>query len=313
MKISDLAVEFMGTKQLENPVEERTVDQFKVTTVEESDLQISSQTNRYTSIAHPDLSVDLIEDFTALETIIQDEVVKLLPTPLGKGCLIGLGNLWMTPDALGPRVIQKLQQQYLFLQQETAFLLQPGVSIQSGMETKDYIYSIVQQMKPDYVIAIDSLKATSQSRLCRLLQITNAGIKPGSGMQSDRQQLNEATLGIPVIAIGVPTVISSLDVTWQQLEYALQHFMNRLEVKTSKNPLASVSFWQAETKDLSPLESIFGQWAVMNAEERQQFIHENAGHFNTIVTETNIHEWIERWSEAITHALMKVLTPTLST
>lgn len=310
MKWTDLAVEWTESQQVDSDTKKRTEGIF---TVFQNHLShTEGHRHQYTTISGPDLAPDNKSDLDLLGQIVEQELKMYLQPSGKKVCIVGLGNEWMTADALGPRVIQKLQQNYLFLEQELAYLLQPGVTLQSGMETHTYIASLVKEVKPDHVILIDALKATSQARLCRLIQMTDAGIQPGSGLHTSRKELVEETIGVPTLAIGVPTVISSLDVTYEQMDYALQHFLNRVEVNQSSNPLASLSFWQAERKDLSTLEPIFGQWVAMTDLERRQFIYENAGQFQTVVTMTSIYEWIERWSEIIANALVNVLTPTPS-
>jgi len=304
MRPSDLELEIVEATTASHPIMQEKHGEIQVSTFAKKN---KDQMDQFVSIEHADL---VVEDLTAFEELaghITSELKKMLTISKGKICIVGLGNHWMTADALGPRIIQKLQQQYTFLQQERVILLQPGVSLQSGMETTHYVKAIVESMKPSVVLAFDSLRAATQSRLCRFVQMTNAGIQPGSGILSKRQELHFRTLGVPVIAIGVPTVVSTLDVTHQQLDYALQHFLNRLEAKGTKNPLASVAYWQAEDKDLSSLAHVFGEWARMSTEERKQFIFENAGHTDRIVTPTNIHEWIERWSDLFVSVLLDVL------
>lgn len=276
-------------------------------------IQVTSFTNEhnhsFVSIESLDLAVEDVEGLKKIQDFATIQLQETFPFPPGKVCIVGLGNQWMTADALGPRVVQKLQQQYVFLQQEKVFLMQPGVRLQSGMETAELIESVIRDMQPAALLVIDALRASNQNRMCRFLQLSSGGIQPGSGLHYGNKELTEATLGIPVYSIGVPTVISTLDVTHQQMEYALQHFLNRVEHSKSSNPLASVAYWQAEEKELSSLSSLFGTWVELTKEERKQFIHENAGLMDRIVTATNIHEWIETWSDLLVHVIMDVLTP----
>ena len=127
---------------------------------------------------------------------------------------IGLGNGEVTPDALGPLVIKNLFiTRHLTGWKEieecpAVAALSPGVMAQTGMETGEIVEGIVKKIHPDALVVIDALAAKSSERLNRTIQISNTGIAPGSGVGNHRNEITEKTMGIPVIAIGVPTVIS---------------------------------------------------------------------------------------------------------
>ena len=129
--------------------------------------------------------------------------------------VVGLGNRDVTPDALGPMAVSNLEvNRHLFMVEEgksakgmSAMI--PGVMAQSGMESAEMVSGIVSQIRPDVVIAIDALAARSTKRLNTTIQIADTGIHPGSGVGNHRKGLNRETLGIPVIAIGIPTVIDA--------------------------------------------------------------------------------------------------------
>lgn len=127
---------------------------------------------------------------------------------------IGLGNGEVTPDALGPLVIKNLfvtRHMTGWKEMEgcpAVAALAPGVMAQTGMETGEIVEGIVKKIHPDALVVIDALAAKSSERLNRTIQISNTGIAPGSGVGNHRNEITEKTMGIPVIAIGVPTVIS---------------------------------------------------------------------------------------------------------
>ncbi len=127
---------------------------------------------------------------------------------------IGLGNGEVTPDALGPLVIKNLfVTRHLTGWKEiegcpVVAALAPGVMAQTGMETGEIVEGIVKKIHPDALVVIDALAAKSSERLNRTIQISNTGIEPGSGVGNHRNEITEKTMGVPVIAIGVPTVIS---------------------------------------------------------------------------------------------------------
>ena len=120
-----------------------------------------------------------------------------------KVMIVGLGNRDATPDALGPRVISGININ------DNIYAVSPGVMAQTGMETAAYVMALAGEMKPDIIIAIDALAARSTKRLNTTIQISDTGISPGSGVGNHRKEISKKTLGIPVIAIGVPTVVDA--------------------------------------------------------------------------------------------------------
>ena len=138
--------------------------------------------------------------------------------------VVGLGNKEVTPDSLGPLVTEYVSV-LDYGDDEPAgdahirmTAIAPGVMAQTGMETSEIIQGIVAETKPDIVIAIDALAARSTRRLNRTIQITNTGIQPGSGVGNHRNALTEETLGVPVIAIGIPTVVDAATIVGDALE-----------------------------------------------------------------------------------------------
>lgn len=150
--------------------------------------------------------------------------------------VVGLGNRDITPDALGPWVIQNLKitrhivKEYgkAGMGEEKVHLvssLVPGVMAQTGMETMEIIRGVIAETKPDVVVAIDALAARSMKRLNCTIQITDTGINPGSGVLNFRTGLNQESLGIPVIGIGVPTVVDAATIVHD----AIAHLLESLE------------------------------------------------------------------------------------
>lgn len=145
----------------------------------------------------------------------------------------GLGNRQVTPDSLGPRVAEQLRitrhivKEYgrYAMGKEKVFLVSavvPGVMGMTGMETVEILKGIVEETNPDIVIAVDALAARSSKRLNRTIQIADTGIHPGSGVGNARCALTEETLGRPVIAIGVPTVVDAVTIVNDTMENLLK-------------------------------------------------------------------------------------------
>ena len=143
--------------------------------------------------------------------------------------VVGLGNRQVTPDALGPFVADHLNitrhvvKEYgkYAMGEEAIHLVSaivPGVMGQTGMETVEIIRGVVQETKPDLIIAVDALAARSSRRLNRTIQIADTGIHPGSGVGNHRNGITEETVGVPVIAIGVPTVVDAATIVNDTME-----------------------------------------------------------------------------------------------
>jgi len=144
--------------------------------------------------------------------------------------VVGLGNWNATPDALGPRVLNYIMvTRHLFHsgppelrgEMRPVSALAPGVLGLTGIETAEIILGVVNQIKPDLVIAVDALAARNTDRLSTTLQLCNTGVSPGSGIGEKRFAVNSETLGIPVIAIGVPTVINAVTIARESIDKLL--------------------------------------------------------------------------------------------
>lgn len=169
------------------------------------------------NMAHPDenhheeISRELARQ---LQTLLPDEK---MPFSI---LVVGLGNREVTADSLGPRVVDNLTMTRHMVKEygnaafegRTTHLVSgliPGVMAKTGMESQEIICGVVKQTSPDVVLVIDALAARSTKRLNRTIQISNAGIHPGSGVGNHRHTIQEENLGVPVVAVGVPTVVDA--------------------------------------------------------------------------------------------------------
>lgn len=143
--------------------------------------------------------------------------------------IVGLGNRKVTPDALGPYVVDNLKITRHMIREYGKYAVEdeharmvsaiaPGVMGQTGMETVEILKGVVEETKPDFLIAIDALAARSSKRLNRTIQIADTGIHPGSGVGNYRNAINEETVGVPVVAIGVPTVVDAATIVNDAME-----------------------------------------------------------------------------------------------
>ena len=169
------------------------------------------------------------------------EVIKEFLRGAKSVLAIGLGNAEMTADALGPKVIDRLivsrhlKEQLPDLYRELALgelsALRPGVLGQTGIETAELIRATAQTVSPDAVIVFDALASRRVKRLCATVQISDTGITPGSGVGNHRSRIDKETLGIPVISIGVPTVVDAATLTVD----ALEKVRDRIDDKQAKH------------------------------------------------------------------------------
>lgn len=160
---------------------------------------------------HREISIQLAKIVKELSPIEKEDVSVLV---------VGLGNREVTPDALGPYVIDNIMitrhiikefGKYAIGKKNTNLIsgIVPGVMAQTGMESKEIVQGVVDRTKPDYIVVIDALAARSTKRLNKTIQITDTGINPGSGVGNHRHAINQESLGLPVIAIGIPTVVDA--------------------------------------------------------------------------------------------------------
>ena len=163
------------------------------------------------------------------------ELLQILPNANEEQSIlvVGLGNREVTADALGPQVVDNLyvtrhivreygKAAYNCRKMHQISALEPGVMAKTGMETAEIVKGVVEETRPDVVIVVDALAARSTKRLNRTVQITNTGIHPGSGVGNHRHALTEESLGVPVIAIGIPTVVDAATIVGDALEKLLE-------------------------------------------------------------------------------------------
>ncbi|WP_416149300.1 GPR endopeptidase [Salipaludibacillus sp. HK11] len=243
-------------------------------------------------------------------------------------CLIvGLGNWNVTPDSLGPLVTDNLLiTKHLFeLQPENVqegfrpvSAITPGVMGLTGIETSDIIFGVVEKVNPDFIIAVDALAARSIERVNTTIQISNTGIHPGSGVGNKRKELSEDVLGIPVIAIGVPTVVDAVSITSDTIDFLLKHFGRETnEGKHAKSALtpAGMTFGekralnQEDLPDKKERELYLGAVGILEEQEKRQLIQEvlsPLGH-NLMVTPKEVDEFIEDMANLLAQGLNTAL------
>ncbi|MDD2959093.1 MAG: GPR endopeptidase [Lachnospiraceae bacterium] len=238
------------------------------------------------SAADEDYHREISEELAGhLCSLIGDEAKEVL--------VVGLGNREVTPDALGPDVVGNLQITRHVMKEfgratfpsgkvRAVSAIVPGVMAQTGMETLEIVQGVTQETRPDLVIVIDALAARSTRRLNRTIQITDTGINPGSGVGNHREGINQEILGIPVIAIGVPTVVDAATIVNDTMENLIEAMDN--------------------DENLRQLGTALG---TFNRAEKHQMIRELISpSLNTMfVTPKDIDETVKRISYTISESL----------
>lgn len=190
-----------------------TVDIFNM----EGERKIGKPQGRYYTLTLPRWFDRGSEDFESAVEAMAHLIKRCLPNEHEQVLVAALGNPDITPDALGSLAAGSiLVTRHLKLTQAEQFdsfcslsLCRPGVLGTSGIESAEQIRNLCEAVKPELVVVIDALAGSDADTLCRSVQVSNAGISPGSGVGNDRQELSAATLGVPVISIGIPTVIDA--------------------------------------------------------------------------------------------------------
>lgn len=199
---------------------------------EEGEAALGKPKGTYLTLDLPELPRDRDEILKTARAVAA--MLEELPDFPLKGLVLvtGLGNRQVTPDAIGPQtadallvtrhLVENMPQQFSSLRPVAA--LAAGVAGNTGMESGEVIGAMVKKLKPVCLIAVDALAARRQERVCRTVQVADTGIVPGSGVGNARMALDKESLGIPVIAVGVPTVVDAGTLCMDLLEETGQDF-----------------------------------------------------------------------------------------
>ncbi len=232
-----------GIKKRKKRTEKTEVTEIEIVS-SDGEKAIGKPKGRYITVEMTEFSCDseILDDRL---TSLTAEIKRLLPDGEDPVLVAGIGNENITPDALGPlcaksifstrHIDSRLAYEIGFKSLHPVCTLATGVLGQTGIETGEIIKSVVLSILPRAVILVDALAAASLSRLGRTVQITDTGITPGSGVGNSRAEISEKTLGVPVIAIGVPTVVDAVTLARDVTENA------RLEntVENAKNMMVT--------------------------------------------------------------------------
>ncbi len=247
---TDLAVEVsenykkINKKEIDGIIlEEKELENIKITSIrvlnEEGSKKLGKPIGNYITL---DISENTVYDSELMEEValVGGQILrKLIGTDEEKTALVvGLGNWKVTPDSLGPKVMEKimitrhlknLMPDQFDEEINSVCAIAPGVLGITGIETFEIIKGIVQKIKPSVVICVDSLASRKVERINKTIQISDTGISPGAGVKNNRMKINEENLGVKVIAIGVPTVVDASTIVNDSMDLIIDELLNQTE------------------------------------------------------------------------------------
>ncbi len=247
---TDLAIEAREMYKRDNKseidgviVEEEKEGEIKISTVtietDEAGEKIGKPKGNYITIDFPEYTHYDGESMDKVSYVVANVLKRLVSMPDEKTVLVvGLGNWNVTPDALGPKVSEKIMvtrhlkevmPDVIDDSVRSVCTIAPGVLGITGIETGEVIKSLVNKIKPDLVICVDALGSRKLERVNRTIQIGDTGISPGAGVGNHRMKINEETLGVKVIAIGVPTVVDAATMANDTIDLLLDELIGKAE------------------------------------------------------------------------------------
>jgi len=286
-KANSIENEIDGIESEKEEINENiTVERVKITN-EEGQKAIGKPIGNYITIDIKKLKIAQDEDIEKSAETLSNELTKILDTHIdkqGELLVVGLGNIYVTPDSLGPKVVNDIEvtrhiinylPQYVEEGTRMVSAISPGVLGTTGIETVEILKGIVDNIHPKLVIVIDALASRSIERISSTVQLSDTGIVPGAGVGNKRSEISKETLGIPVIAIGIPTVVE----TAVLVNDCLNLFITKLQEEAKSNEYLN----KLKEQD--------------NYDEIKEALI--PGDFNLIVTPKEIDDLIENMTEVV--------------
>ena len=274
---TDLAVERTNIYRKANKLEEidgietqdEEVDQnIKVSRVkitnEQGEQAIGKKKGVYVTIDLKDLKIAEEEQIQKASETLTNELKALIQNHVQDKddiMVVGLGNIYVTPDSLGPKVINEIDvtrhiikylPQYVDENTRPVTAISPGVLGTTGIETYEILKGIVDNVKPKLLIVIDALSSRSIERISSTIQLSDTGIVPGAGVGNTRAEISESTLGIPVIALGIPTVVESAVLVNDCLDLLIQKLQDEAKSNVFLNELKEKDNYETIKDALNP-------------------------------------------------------------
>ena len=295
-KANNLENEIDGIESQKEEVDKNLKIERVFITNENGEKAVGKPRGTYVTIDIKNLKIARDEEIQKASDVLTSELSKILDkhvTRKEEMLVVGLGNVYATPDSLGPKVINEIDvtrhlikylPQYVDENTRNVCAIAPGVLGTTGMETLEILKGIVENVKPKVVIVIDSLASRSIERISSSLQISDTGIVPGAGVGNARAELSQTTLGIPVIALGIPTVVELATLVSDGIDI----FINRLQEKAQSNDYLN----QLQKND--------------KYEDVKDAL--NIGEYNMIVTPKEIDELIENMKDIVARGINQTIS-----
>ena len=283
---TDLATERRDIYQKEEVNENIKVERVKITN-ENGEKAIGKPVGNYITIDIKKLKIAMEEEIEQAANTLSNELKKILDEHVdkqGEILVVGLGNIYVTPDSLGPKVINEIDvtrhiinylPQYVDKGTRMVSAIAPGVLGTTGIETVEILKGIVDNIHPKLVIVIDALASRSIERISSTIQISDTGIVPGAGVGNTRSEISIKTLGIPVIAIGIPTVVETAVLVNDSLDLFIGKLQDEAKSNDYLNKLKEEDNYEEIKEALMPKD------------------------YNLIVTPKEIDELIENMKEVV--------------
>ena len=325
---TDLAFEAMGMNKTKNndDLEEEYNDHniiIKKTVVgEKTGKEIRKKSGIYYSLDTKSIKTHDHDDLINCENVLARVIKELLRIEgideTKKGLVVGLGNINVTPDSLGPLVVDNVivtRHMFLINPDEVSegisdvSALSPGVMGTTGIETVDIIDAVIKKIKVDYVIAVDALASRSISRVNKTIQVTNTGISPGSGVGSKRKELSKETVGIPVIAIGVPTVVDAVTIAIDTSNYVLRYLNIAMNEKNKEQLNTKINLDNEKDPPEKYKKQFLGDFGTLDDFAKRDLIEEvlTPNGYNMMVTPKEVDLDISDLTNVISGAIDRAL------
>ena len=290
-KANSIENEIDGIESQKEEINENiTVERVKIKN-EEGQKAIGKPIGNYITIDIKKLKIAQDEDIEKSAETLSNELTKILDSHIdkqGEILVVGLGNIYVTPDSLGPKVVNDIEvtrhiinylPQYVEEGTRMVSAISPGVLGVTGIETMEILKGVVQNVKPKLLIVIDALATRSIDRISSSIQIADTGIVPGAGVENTRKEISKRTLGIPVIAIGIPTVVDLATITNECIDIFIESLQEKAMSNDYLNKLKENDNYEEIKEALVPKD------------------------YNMIVTPKEIDKLIENMSKIVSSAI----------
>lgn len=286
-KANNVEGQINGVESEQEEIDENLrVERVKITN-EEGEKAIGKPVGTYVTVDIKGLKIAQEEELEKAATVVSQELGKIIDNHIdkqGEILVVGLGNIYVTPDSLGPKVINDIEvtrhiinylPQYVEKGTRMVSAISPGVLGTTGIETVEILKGIVDNINPKLLIVIDALASRSIERISSTVQISDTGIVPGAGVGNTRSEISKNSLGIPVVAIGIPTVVETAVLVNDSLDLFIEKLQDEAKSNDYLNKLKEEDNYEEIKEALIPKE------------------------YNLIVTPKEIDELIENMTKIV--------------